>query len=107
MSRLGKPLLAAVTSLAIGLAGCATAMMPGKVVVDHARGNAESPAEAPRDGWYALFAKFGSNSAKHRVPLRRGDRLGFRTAKTGEIKAIAGDHEWGMSDNDYVWMVEE
>lgn len=92
---------------AAALCGCAAAMVPGRSIAEHARGNPESPIEAPRDGWYALFPKFGSNQHKHRVPLRRGDRLGFRTAKTGEINAIAGDHEWGMSDNDYVWMVEE
>lgn len=104
-----KPVLTTLLALglALALAGCATAMVPGKVIVDHVQGNAESPGEAPRDGWYALYPKFGSNQPKHRVLLRRGDRLGFRTAKTGEIKAVAGDHEWGMTDNNYLWMVED
>lgn len=95
------PLLLTLAPL---IGGCATAMAPGEAIVEHRSGNPETPIEAPSDGEYALYPKFGSTHEKHKVRLRRGDLLGFRTAKTGEINAIAGEHEWRMTDNDYVWM---
>src|SRR3954471_19681679 len=79
------------------LAGCGTTMY------SHARGSLEEPGEAPSDGMYALYQEYNPTALKDEMPLRKGDRLGFKTAQTGRIIAVAGENEWTFEDAAMVW----
>jgi hypothetical protein len=99
--RIGALILSSAALMFV--AGCATVFAPGTTIIDHDKGASAEPQEAPSDGEYALYARIGDNSAKHTVSLKRGDLLGFKTGQTGQIIAVAGNDEWVMTDNSYIW----
>jgi hypothetical protein len=106
MSKASNRQLLAVALLGAGtlsLAGCSNLLTSGNVINEHNHGSADEPQMAPADGEYSLYSKFGDGTPLHSVPVRAGDPLGFRTARTGQIDVIAGDDEWTMSDGDYIW----
>jgi hypothetical protein len=90
-------LLACLLPVGAVLAGCGTAMFT------HDRGSLESPGEAPSDGQYVLYESLNPTPLKEPIDLKKGDRLGFRTAETGRIIAVAGDSEWTYEDAPLVW----
>jgi hypothetical protein len=83
--------------MAGALGGCGTTMYT------HAKGSLEEPGEAPSDGMYALYQEFNPTPLKEPMALKKGDRLGFRTAQTGRIIAVAGESEWTFEDAAMVW----
>ena len=83
--------------------GCSSVLTRGTLIAEHTHGNAEDPKRAPADGDYSLYNKFGDTQPLHSVPVQAGDPIGFRTGRTGQIDAIAGDDEWTLSDGDYIW----
>ncbi|MDB5297711.1 MAG: hypothetical protein JWO31_3694 [Phycisphaerales bacterium] len=83
-------------------AGC-----QGTQIAEHERGNLESPGEAPSDGEYNLYSRLPPTLLKGPVPLKRGDRLGFRTAETGRIIVVAGEEEWTYEDASMEWRRKE
>jgi len=94
-------LLAVLPMLAL-LVGCG-----GTTIVTHDAGNLETPGEAPSDGKYSLYQKFPPTLLKGPVALRQGDALGFKTALTGRIDAVAGENTWTFEDESMVWKREE
>jgi len=96
-----NPLAAPAASL---VTGCSALNTSGDTVATHLRGHTEEPGTAPSDGNYLLMHKYLGSAPLETASLSRGDRLGFATAKTGQITAIAGDDEWTYTDNDYVWV---
>lgn len=84
--------------------GCSALSTSGDTIATHRRGHTEEPGTAPSDGNYLLMHRYLGSAPLEYASLSRGDRLGFATAKTGQITAIAGDDEWTYTDNDYVWV---
>jgi len=84
--------------------GCSSLNNSGDPIATHRRGHTEEPGTAPSDGDYLLMHRYLGSAPLESASLSRGDRLGFATAKTGQITAIAGDDEWTYTDNDYVWV---
>ena len=84
--------------------GCSSFGTSGDTIATHRRGHTEDPGTAPSDGDYLLLHRYLGSAPLEYASLSRGDRLGFATAKTGQITAIAGDDEWTYTDNDYVWV---
>jgi len=84
--------------------GCSSLGTSGDTIATHSRGHTEEPGTAPSDGDYLLMHRYLGSAPLEYASLSRGDRLGFATAKTGQITAIAGDDEWTYTDNDYVWV---
>jgi hypothetical protein len=96
---------AALTGLTLVFApGCSSLGTSGDTIATHRRGQTEEPGTAPSDGDYLLMYRYLGSAPLEYASLSRGDRLGFATAKTGQITAIAGDDEWTYTDNDYVWV---
>jgi hypothetical protein len=97
-------LLAVLTAIwPLSLPGCSSLLTSGNVINEHVHGHADEPQLAPADGEYSLYSMYGDGTPIHSVPVRAGDPLGFRTARTGQIDVVAGDDEWTMSDGDYIW----
>lgn len=93
-----KRLLSLGVFAAMGIAGCAS----GVGVVSYDRQTTPVLAEAPQEGEYALFA--GSDmDPKVSYYLHRGDPLGFKAGKTGEVIAVAGKAEVSEPDGSYLW----
>jgi hypothetical protein len=88
---------AVAASVAATTGGC------GSIVYRHAHGNQEEPGEAPSDGRYVLYTDLNPTPLKDPVPLKKGDPLGFRTAETGRIIAVAGEDEWTFEDAPLHW----
>lgn len=98
--------LAACLAFGIGLtalSACSNLLTTGNVINEHVHGHSDEPQIAPADAEYSLYSTYGDGTPIHSVPVRAGDPIGFRTAQTGQIDAIAGDDEWTMSDGDYIW----
>jgi hypothetical protein len=91
------------TLTAAALAGVALAGGCGTTMYQHARGSQEDPGEAPSDGVYSLYTSMNPTPLKERIALKRGDPLGFKTAETGRIIAVAGDNEWTFEDAPLAW----
>jgi hypothetical protein len=86
------------TLMFLGMGGCQT----GLGIISYDRGTAPVVAQATEDGEYALFS--GSEmDPKVSYYLHRGDALGFKSGKTGEIIAVAGKAEVSEPDGTYVW----
>jgi hypothetical protein len=102
LSRLLARLSLVVPAIAL-LVGCGG----GTPVATHDRGSLETPTEAPSDGEYGLYTGFPSSRIKGPLPLKKGDRLGFRTAETGRIHVVAGEEEWTYEDATMVWKRKE
>ena len=102
----GRTLLLAAMAApaATFVTGCSALSTSGDTIATHRRGHTEEPGTAPSDGNYLLMHKYLGAAPLETASLGRGDRLGFATAKTGQITAIAGDDEWTYTDNDYVWV---
>lgn len=96
-----RSLIAAIALLAFGLVGCAQ-FTSGEPVVRYDKGEQALLQEAPMAGTYALYSRFDSNP-RVSVSLEQGDKLGFETAQTGRITAIAGDREFDLPDGNYIW----
>lgn len=95
-----------VTGLALSvcaalLAGCGTTLFT------HEKASLEEPGDAPSDGHYTLYARLNPSPVKGPIPLKKGDRLGFKTAETGRIIAVAGDNEWTFEDAPLIWKRKE
>jgi hypothetical protein len=56
---------------------------------------------------YALYQEYNPTPLKEPMPLRKGDRLGFKTAETGRIVAVAGESEWTFEDVSMAWKRKE
>lgn len=84
-------------------AGCAQVLAPGTTLISYDKGGPIESREVPGDGEYALYSKYGDTKPMHILPLTRGDQVGFRTAETGKVTAVAGDHEYTLTDTSYVW----
>jgi len=104
-----RPLVVAVTSLAIALAGCTAGTSP-ETVATVGGGNAPSMMRAPWTGSYTLYKVVGSGKKSQRtavqsVHLKKDDPLGFRARETGQV-AVAGDLEVPVSDGTYQWVMQ-
>ncbi len=99
--RIGLFLTAALMA---GGVGCATLLTPGDPISSHSKGTIGEPDRAPSDGEYVLVPKFGDTTPMKTISLNKGDPLGFKTGRTGEIVAVAGGDEWTYPDGDYVWI---
>ena len=100
-SSLRLALLAPAVAL---LVGCGS----GTTISTHDQGSLEVPGEAPSDGEYGLYLQsFPPSLIKGPLPLKRGDRLGFRTAETGRIHVVAGEEEWTYEDASMAWKRKE
>lgn len=96
----GLALVAPALALSVGCGG-------GTTIYTHERGSLETPGEAPSDGEYGLHTPFPPSRLKGPVPLKKGDRLGFRTAETGRIHVVAGEEEWTYEDATMAWRRSE
>src|SRR5947209_2758456 len=74
----------------------------GVGVMSYDRGTAPAMAAAPQDGEYALYESYGSDP-KLTYALKKGDPIGFKVGKTGEIIVVAGAAEVSEPDSTYVW----
>jgi hypothetical protein len=87
----------------VALVGCQST---GQGVVTYKPGTAPILQQATADGEYGLYddslVNFSSDP-KATFYLHRGDPLGFKTGKTGEIIIVAGDKEITEPDSGYVW----
>ena len=97
-----KPLRYAVAGLLLGMWGCQS----GVGVVSYERSTTPVVAEATEDGEYALYAT-ASMDPKVSYYLHKGDALGFKSGKTGEIIAVAGKAEISEPDGGFVWRRRE
>ena len=101
VTSLAAILLAAGGGSIVG--GCAQVLAPGTTLISYDKGGPIASREVPADGEYALYSKYGNTKPMHVLSLTRGDALGFRTAETGKVTAVAGDHEYLLTDTSYVW----
>ena len=95
--------LAVFAPVLLLLVGCGG----GEPIYTHRQGSLETPGEAPSDGEYGLYTGFPPGLIKGPLPLKKGDRLGFRTAETGRIHVVAGEEEWTYEDATMVWKRKE
>lgn len=88
----------ACACLLLGPVGCQT----GTGIMTYKQGTPPIVVKAPSDGEYALF---NSTATDPEVTfyLHKGDPLGFKTGKTGEIIAVAGTTDVTEPDGNYVW----
>ena len=83
------------------VAGC-SGMQKGVGVVSYDKGTPPILAKATSDGEYSLYESQGLEP-KVSYYLRRGDALGFKYGKTGEILAVGGTEEVPVPDENYIW----
>ncbi|HEX8916597.1 MAG TPA: hypothetical protein VF796_29875 [Humisphaera sp.] len=99
-----RGLLAVPAAGLLALAGGCAVLTPGTEIIDHQAGRREQPIEAPSDGIYVLYPKYGDvRPLKEAVMLRKGDAIGFETGATGEITAVAGQDKWTFDDVPMLW----
>ena len=59
---------------------------------------------APYDGTYVLVARADDSVVWPNVTLAKGDEVGFKTAETGKVTAVAGKEEKVIPDASYEWI---
>jgi hypothetical protein len=87
-----------VAAFLLAIVGCQT----GTGIITYDKGSNPILAQAPSDGEYALYCGQQSDP-KVTYYLKRGDALGFKVSKTGEIIAVAGSAENAVPDDNYAW----
>ncbi len=92
--------LAVVTTLFL-MIGC-SGMQKGVGVVSYDKGTQPILASATAEGEYALYPSDGAEP-KVSYFLHKGDPLGFKYGKTGEITAVGGSSDVALPDANYIW----
>jgi hypothetical protein len=87
--------------LLLAFAGC-SGMQKGVGVISYDKGTPPILAKATSDGEYSLYEAQGMEP-KVSFFLHKGDALGFKYGKTGEILAVGGTEEVPVPDTDYIW----
>ncbi len=90
-----------LSSLLLFQPGCAT-LAKGETLMRHEPGEQTLVLKADKDGEYALL-KGNDITPKFKVPLRRGDNIGFKSAPDGKISAVWGNDERPIDDGRYYW----
>lgn len=104
----------ATFALAAGLIGCGA--QPGDTLVQYERGDTgDVLVPSPGNGRAALYSGNDLNPSV-RVPVERGDEVGFRDDRTeagaGSVRAVAGDFEreieqGAIFDREYYWKFQQ
>ena len=81
--------------------GCAT-LAKGETLMRHEKGEQGLVLKVEKDGEYALL--MGNDiTPKFKVPLKRGDAIGFKTAADGKVTAVWANEERPLEDGRYYW----
>lgn len=95
-----------VLALVLACAALGGGCSSDRVVIGYDQGGPASLREAPADGRYALKSGLLNMKEHHVIPLRRGDVIGFQKDNVAGLKAVAGDHEYTLTEADYVWKLD-
>ncbi len=94
-------LLCGLLSLLFAPSGCAT-LAKGETLMRHEKGEQGLVLKVEKDGEYALL--MGNDiTPKFKVPLHKGDNIGFKTAADGKVTAVWGSEERPLDDGRYYW----
>ena len=100
--KLTAMLLPAFVLSALLVSGCGT-MKGGNTIVKYDQGSPPITTSVTSSGTYALYSMTDYNPQVV-VQLKEGDQLGFKSAQTGQVTAVAGDREIPLEANKtYYW----
>ena len=104
-----RRMLGLIMVTCVGLSvGCAEvgqrfgAMNEGELVLKMQAGEAAMAREAEQDGTYALYGKLDIKP-RLTAELKRGEMVGFRRDRAGELRAVYGIRERALAEGDYAW----